>query len=119
MQQGRLTIRDIYDRDIYEIRCVEGEKYIHILGYAYIGDNIEYNSFCGLDFTLSEFIEQYKTDPEFVNDEECSCKEYVEYFDSEKELKEFLDIDNSSRPLIPLSYGNVTMETSCGHYIDL
>ena len=119
MQQGRLTIRDIYDRDIYEIRCVEGEKYIHILGYAYIEDNIEYVSFCSLDFKLNEFIERYKADPEFVNDEECGCKQYIEDFDSEKELEEFLDMSNPSRPLIPLSYGNITMETPCGHYIDL
>ena len=119
MQHGRLTIRDIYDRDIYEIRCVEGEKYIHILGYAYIEDNIEYVSFCSLDFKLSEFIEQYKADPEFVNDEECGCKQYIEDFDSEKELEEFLDMNNPARPPIPLSYGNVTMETPCGHYINL
>ena len=119
MQQGRLTIRDIYDRDIYKIRCVEGEKYIHILGYAYIGDNIEYNSFCGLDFRLSEFIERYKAETEFVNDEECGCKQYFEDFDSEKELEEFLHMGNPSFMLTPLRYGNITMETPCGHYIDL
>lgn len=119
MQQGRLTIRDIYDRDIYEIRYIGGRKYIHILGYAYIEDNIEYVSFCSLDFRLSEFIEQYKADPEFVNDEECGCKQYIEDFDSEKELAEFLDMDNPSCMITPLRYGNITMETPCGHYIDL
>ena len=119
MRQGRLTIRDIYDRDIYDIYDQDGEKRIHILGYAYIEDNIEYVSFCGLDFALSEFIEQYKADPEFVNDEECSCKEYVEYYDSEKDLEEFLDMGNPSCMIIPLRYGNITMETPCGHYINL
>lgn len=119
MQQGRLTIRDIYDRDIYDIYDQDGEKRIHILGYAYIEDNIKYVSFCGLDFRLSEFIKSYRTNPEFVNDEECGCKQYIEDFDSEKELEEFLDMDNPSRPLIPLSYGDITMETPCGHYIDL
>lgn len=119
MQQGRLTIRDIYDRDIYDIYDQDGEKRIHILGYAYIEDNIEYVSFCGLDFKPNEFIERYKADPEFVNDEECGCKQYIEDFDSENELEEFLDMDNPSCMLIPLSYGNVTMETPCGHYINL
>ena len=119
MQQGRLTIRDIYDRDIYDIYDQDGEKRIYILGYAYIEDNIEHVSFCGLDFKLSEFIERYKADPEFANDEECGCKQYIEDFDSEKELEEFLDMDNPSCMLIPLSYGNVTMETPCGHYINL
>ena len=119
MQQRRLTLSDTYNNDIYDIYDQDGEKRIQILGYAYIGDNIEYNSFSGLDYTLSEFIEQYKADPEFVNEEEWSCKEYVEYYDSEKELEEFLDMNNPSCPLIPLKYGNITMETPCGHYIDL
>lgn len=119
MQQRRLTLSDTYDNDIYDIYDQDGEKRIQILGYPYIGYAIAYISFRNLEFALSEFIEQYGADPEFVNKEEWSCKEYVEYFDSEKELKEFLDIDNSSRPLIPLSYGNVTMETPCGHYINL
>ena len=119
MQRERLMLSDTYDNDIYNIYDQDGEKRIHILGYAYLGDRIEYNSFCSLDFRLSEFIERYKADPEFVNDEECGCKQYIEDFDSEKELEEFLDINNPSRPLIPLSYGNVTMETPCGHYINL
>ena len=119
MQQGRLTIRDIYDRDIYDIYDQDGEKRIHILGYAYIGDNIEYNSFSGLEFALSEFIEQYRADPEFVNDEECGCKQYIEDFDSEKDLEEFLDMNKPSCMLTPLRYGNITMETTCGHYINL
>ena len=119
MQQGRLTIRDIYDRDIYDIYDQDREKRIHILGYAYIGDNIEYNSFSGLEFALSEFIEQYRADPEFVNDEECGCKEYVEYYDSEKDLEGFLGMDNPSYMITPLRYGDITMETPCGHYINL
>ena len=119
MQQRRLTLSDTYNNDIYDIYDQDGEKRIQILGYAYIGDNIEYNSFSGLDFALSEFIEQYKANPEFVNDEECSCKEYVEYYDSEKDLEEFLDMDNPSCMITPLRYGNITMETPCGHYIDL
>lgn len=119
MQQERLTIRDIYDRDIYEIRCVEGEKHIHISGYAYLGDRFEYNSFCGLDFRLSEFIERYKAETEFVNYEECGCKQYIEGFDSEIELEEFLGIDNPSYMLTPLRYGDITMETPCGDYVDI
>ena len=119
MQQRRFTLSDTYNKDIYDIYDQDGEKRIQILGYAYIGDNIEYNSFSGLDFALSEFIEQYKANPEFVNDEECSCKEYVEYYDSEKDLEEFLDMDNPSCMITPLRYGNITMETPCGHYIDL
>ena len=118
MQQRRFTLSDTYNKDIYDIYDQDGEKRIQILGYAYIGDNIEYNSFSGLDFALSEFIEQYKANPEFVNDEECSCKEYVEYYDSEKDLEEFLDMDNPSCMIIPLRYGNITMETPCRHYID-
>ena len=119
MQRERLMLSDTYNIDIYDIYDQDGEKRIQILGYADIGDNIEYNSFSGLDYMLSEFIEQYKADPEFVNEEEWSCKEYVEYYDSEKDLEEFLDMDNPSCPLIPLKYGNITMETPCGHYIDL
>lgn len=119
MQQRRFTLSDTYNKDIYDIYDQDGEKRIQILGYAYIGDNIEYNSFRNLEFALSEFIEQYKADPEFVNEEEWSCKEYVEYYDSEKDLEEFLDMDNPSRMLTPLRYGNITMETPCGHYIDL
>lgn len=118
MQRERLTLSDTYDNDIYNIYDQDGEKYIHILGYAYIGDSIEYVSFCGLDFRLSEFIKSYRTNPEFVNDEECDCKQYIEDFDSEKELEEFLDMNNPSCPLIPLKYGNITMETPCGHYIN-
>ena len=119
MQQRRFTLSDTYNKDIYDIYDQDGETRIQILGYTYIGDNIEYNSFSGLDYTLSEFIEQYRADPEFVNEEEWSCKEYVEHYDSEKELEEFLDMDNPSCILTPLKYGNITMETPCGHYIDL
>ena len=56
MQRERLTLSDTYDNDIYDIYNQDGEKYIHILGYAYIEDSIKYVSFCGLDFRLSEFI---------------------------------------------------------------
>ena len=119
MQRERLTLSDTYDNDIYDIYDQDGEKYIHILGYTYIEDSIEYVSFCGLDFRLSEFIKSYRTNPEFVNDEECGYKQYFKDFGSEKELEEFLDMDNPSCPLIPLKYGNITMETPCGHYIDL
>ena len=119
MQRERLTLSDTYDNDIYDIYNQDGEKYIHILGYAYIEDSIKYVSFCGLDFSLSEFIKSYRTNPEFVNDEECGCKQYFEDFGSEKDLEEFLDMDNPSCPLITLKYGNITMETPCGHYIDL
>ena len=119
MQRERLTLSDTYNNDIYDIYNQDGEKYIHILGYAYIEDSIKYVSFCGLDFRLSEFIKSYRTNPEFVNDEECGCKQYFEDFGSEKELEEFLDMNNPPCPLIPLKYGNITMETPCGHYIDL
>lgn len=119
MQRERLTLSDTYDNDIYDIYDQDGEKRIHILGYAYIEDSIEYVSFCGLDFRLSEFIKSYRTNPEFINDEECGCKQYFEDFDSEKELEEFLDMGNPSCILTPLKYGNITMETPCGHYIDL
>ena len=118
MKREKITLSDTCDNDIYDIYDQDGEKRIHILGYPYIEDSIEYNSFCGLDFRLSEFIERYKAETEFVNDEECDCKQYIEYFDSEKELEEFLDMDNPSCPLIPLKYGDITMETPCGHYIN-
>lgn len=118
MQRERLTLSDTYDNDIYDIYNQDGEKRIQILGYPYIGDSIEYNSFRNLEFALSEFIEQYRADPEFVNEEEWSCKEYAEYFNSEKDLEEFLGMNNPSCPLIPLKYGDITMETPCGHYIN-
>lgn len=120
-----LRASDIYDRDFYDICELNGEKHIHIWGYAYKDsyaskdDTIRFVSYVGFMLKLSDFIEACKSNPEYVSSVECEYSNYLEEFSAEKELEEFLGLDSLSYAHAPLRYEGITMETPCGYYIDL
>lgn len=119
-----LRASDIYDRDFYDICELNDEKFVHIWGYAYKDsdafkdDTVRFVSYVGFMLKLSDFIEACKSNPEYVISVECEYTNYLEEFNTEKELEEYLNLYNPHKKFTSLSYTDITMDTPCGSYID-
>lgn len=107
-------MKEYWDKDFYEIYMNDKEKWIHVLGYFYIGnDNGSGDSrqldYCGFDIPLSEFLSDdfdYETYQEQLT-------QYIEDMEEDEAVKRMNDIVYT-----PLLYDELTMETPCGFYVD-
>ena len=116
-----IDLIDYLERDWYQIHDNYGEKYIHIFGYAYHGEDNgdgEYRivEYCGFEMPLEDFIKGIHSDEDWYCNEECQTKQYIGDYTKEGVIEYIIASDIPEFP--ELGYGELTMETECGDYID-
>lgn len=109
--------RNMLDRDFFQICEENGEKYIHIFGYAYyVGDSVtdnpdevyRVNDYTWFIVPLSEYLSE-----DFDYDAvQCGLTQYIGDY-TEEALDEYLE--NNKATFVELTEP-LTMETPCGYY---
>lgn len=116
--------------DFYSISEVDGIKVIHIFGYSYKSDSMEFVSkqnpdgvywanmeCCWFIEPLEEFIQNLRADYNYVNDSYCEVKQYQ----SDNNDEQMVNIINhyfDGKPAdFYLSFEEITMDTPCGNYV--
>lgn len=117
--------------DFYSISEVDGIKVIHIFGYSYKSDSMEFVSkqnpdgvywanmeCCWFIEPLEEFIQNLRADYNYVNDAYCEVKQYQ----SDNNDEQMVNIINhyfDGKPADAyLAFEEITMDTPCGNYVN-
>lgn len=114
------SIYEVTEEDIYEIYDIDGEKWIHFLGYVYYtepardGKDFRILEYCGFECKLAEYI----AEPDIYEYYASEVTTYIEDA-TEEEALEAVNTWIDGQPPTPLDLGMVTMETPCGQYIGL
>lgn len=122
--KNELTFSDIDSADIYSIYEHDGEKYIKVQGFFYVGDKFHLLTVGGFESRLEDFLQredgwfeqEYEEHKAWVTDyntEEEAMEAYNNFFG-----KVVLGSMKCSAPM-PLHFNNLTMETDCGDYISI
>lgn len=114
-------MKNYFDRDYYSIFEMGGKKYIKFWGYFYKDDNVEENlelcrcvEFTGAEVLLKDFV----VDKKGVRDSiEAEAKEHIGDI-TEDEAIVAMNTYYNGNPPTPYPLEDVTMETSCGDYVD-
>lgn len=127
--------------DFFSIYEDKGVKYIHIWGYTYKSDSIEFITednpdgiywanmeCCWFIEPLTEFIAHLNENESYVDETYCELKQYQGDYTEEKIVEVinhyFRDIvfsvgypaKNEGLPDAYLDWGEITMDTPCGDY---
>ena len=117
--------------DFYSISEVDGIKVIHIFGYSYKSDSMEFVSkqnpdgiywanmeCCWFIEKVEDFIQHLKTNKNHIDDTYAELKQYQGDYTS----KWMIDIINhyfNGKPAdFYLSFEEITMDTPCGNYVN-
>ena len=117
--------------DFYSISEVDGIKVIHIFGYSYKSDSMEFVSkqnpngvywanmeCCWFIEPLEEFIQNLRADYNYVSDSYCEVKQYQ----SDNNDEQMVNIINhyfDGKPAdFYLPFEEITMDTPCGNYVN-
>ena len=115
----------------YSISEVDGIKVIHIFGYSYKSDSMEFVSkqnpngvywanmeCCWFIEPLEEFIQNLRADYNYVSDSYCEVKQYQ----SDNNDEQMVNIINhyfDGKPAdFYLPFEEITMDTPCGNYVN-
>lgn len=116
--------------DFYSISEVDGIKVIHIFGYSYKSDSMEFvseknpngvywaNMECRWFIEpLEEFIQNLRADYNYVNDAYCECRQ-SQSDNSDKQMVYIINHYFNGKPAdFYLSFEEITMDTPCGNYV--
>ena len=117
--------------DFYTIYMMDGVKYIHVFGYTYKSDSLEYVSeenpngvywanmmCCGFSEPLSEFVTKYKEETgNHVDDTYCECKQYQGDYDEEGIINIINHYFDGKPADYYLPFSEITEDTPCGNYV--
>lgn len=112
------STQEINEKDIYEIYDIDGEKWIHFLGYIYCAQDamnekhFRILEYCGFECKL----EEYFAEPSIYEYYASEVNTYIEDATEEEALGAVNTWFNGLPP-IPLDLENATMDISCGQYI--
>lgn len=107
--------------DFYSIENDGNEKVVHIHGYFYSeGEDCGNGEYRIVDYTwfiipLHQFINLTRDD---LADMGCNIKQYEEDLTEDKVKQYILNYFDDGAPML-LTYEDITMETPCGHYVDM
>ena len=116
--------------DFYSISEDNGVKFIHVNGYSYKSDSMEYVSEENPDGTywanmeccwfieqLEEFIKKLHENENYIDDTYCDLNQY-QGDHSENEMVDIINHYFDGKPAdFYLPFGEITMDTPCGNYV--
>lgn len=116
--------------DFFSIFEDMGVKYIHIFGYSYKSDSMEYVSeenpdgiywanmeCCWFIEPLSEFIANLKENENYVDDTYCELKQYQGDFTPQEMTDTINHYFDGHCADAYLTFEEITMDTPCGDYV--
>lgn len=118
------SLEQVKDRDFFSIIDDNGEKSIHIHGYVWESDNDGDADWRKTDYTfcivpLPEFIRRYaEQGGEYIDLLAMETKQYEDDITSGEALSCFNNYYESMDPVEELSYGDITVDTPYGDYVE-